>query len=102
MVRSDPSTNSEPASPKEEWVTTTQAADETGRNIETIRRWIRHGRLEARTLPGRGKPQQVRRSDLLDLLADDNTPVRPSGQGEHSGVYPPASRLVLDEEPTDA
>lgn len=49
------------------WMTTAEVATEWGRNVETVRRWIRDGHLPAHRTPG-GRALLVKRSDVLKTL----------------------------------
>jgi excisionase family DNA binding protein len=49
------------------WMTTAEVATEWGRNVETVRRWIRDGHLPAHRTPG-GRTLLVKRSDVLRTL----------------------------------
>ncbi len=48
-------------------MTTDEVAAEWGRNVETVRRWIRDGHLAAHRTPG-GRTLMVKRSDVLNTL----------------------------------
>ena len=53
----------------EEFVTVREAANESGRNMETVRRWIWSGKLPAKKL---GNQLFIRRSDWEILMTDVN------------------------------
>jgi excisionase family DNA binding protein len=63
---SSPSTP-EPLTEGDAWMTTAEVATEWGRNVETVRRWIRDGHLPAHRTPG-GRTLLVKRSDVLRTL----------------------------------
>ncbi len=65
--KSSPSVNlaaREPLAEGDAWMTTAEVAAEWGRNVETVRRWIRDGQLPAHRTPG-GRTLMVKRSDVL-------------------------------------
>lgn len=64
---SSPSTAAEPLAEGDGWMTTAEVATEWGRNVETVRRWIREGQLPAHRTPG-GRTLLVKRSDVLKTL----------------------------------
>ncbi len=64
---SSPSTVTEPLADGDAWMTTAEVATEWGRNVETVRRWIREGQLPAHRTPG-GRTLLVKRSDVLKTL----------------------------------
>lgn len=53
----------------EEFVTVREAANKSGRNMETVRRWIWSGKLPAQKL---GNQLFIRRSDWEILMTDVN------------------------------
>jgi excisionase family DNA binding protein len=53
-------------------ITVPEAAKRAGKDPETIRRWIRSGRLRARKI---GTQHVIEEDDLEPLLADDVLPV---------------------------
>jgi excisionase family DNA binding protein len=53
-------------------ITVPEAARRTGRNPETIRRWIREGKLRAAKV---GTQHVIDEADLEPLLEDDELPV---------------------------
>ena len=81
-------------------MTTAQVAEEWGRNIETVRRWIRDGHLPANRTPG-GRTLLVRRSDVLKTIERGRIEA-PPGRREHRGepleVRVPGDRTVLIED----
>ncbi len=60
-------------------LTVPEAARRAGRNPETIRRWIREGKLRARKI---GTQHVLEEADLADLLweSDDTVPLPPEWQ----------------------
>ena len=58
-------------------LTVPEAADRANRTAETIRRWIRTGKLKARKI---GTQHVIEEADLDELLASDTLPV-PEGWG---------------------
>jgi excisionase family DNA binding protein len=54
-------------------LTVTEAADRLGRNPETVRRWIRSGRLAAQRI---GRQQMIEDEDLRPIL-DELYPMSP-------------------------
>lgn len=96
-----PDSDAETSSPSEsEWLSVADAATLTGRNPETIRRWIRDGQIDARRAAGRrGKAQEVRRTELLTIIEAPRSDVRsrrPSA--ERSQVLVPGRQVVLLDE----
>lgn len=74
-------------------ITVPEAARRTGRNAETVRRWIRTGRLRSEKV---GTQHLVREEDLLALV-DDAPIVLPSAwTTADTGAMPPWERLVRD------
>lgn len=70
MAEADKGSPSSPADVLAEgdaWMTTAEVATEWGRNVETVRRWIRDGHLPAHRTPG-GRTLLVKRSDVLATL----------------------------------
>ncbi len=57
-------------------LTVTEAADRLGRNPETVRRWIRSGRLAAHRV---GRQQMIEDEDLRPIL-DELYPMSPLPQ----------------------
>ncbi|MDP8904441.1 MAG: helix-turn-helix domain-containing protein [Chloroflexota bacterium] len=53
-------------------ITVPEAARRARRNPETVRRWIRTGRLPARKI---GTQHVIEEQDLEDILADEELPV---------------------------
>jgi excisionase family DNA binding protein len=85
-----------------EWLTTLQAAEQTGKHRETIRRWIRNGVLESRDGAGPGGQQEVRRSDLMALIEKPSRGRSTGGaqRAERSQILLPGDRVVVLEEPS--
>lgn len=54
------------------WMTTAEVATQWGRNVETVRRWIRDGQLPAHRTPG-GRTLLVKRSDVELTIARGRT-----------------------------
>lgn len=76
-------------------ITVPEAARRCGRNAETIRRWIRSGRLHSRKV---GTQYLIREEDLA-TLADDSTVVDlvPAWrQATDGSPMPPWEQLVRD------
>jgi excisionase family DNA binding protein len=63
-------------------LTVPQAATRTGRNPETIRRWIRSGRLPAQRV---GTQHLIEENDLDSLVGRDTLPLPPSWQRTLTG-----------------
>jgi excisionase family DNA binding protein len=55
-------------------LTVPEAARRVGRNPETVRRWIREGRLAARKI---GTQHVIEEHDLDDLVGDEMLPLPP-------------------------
>ncbi len=74
-------------------ITVPEAARRAGRNPETIRRWIRSGRLRSE----KAGTQHLVDQDQLDALIDDR-PVElpPTWQTGDFGPMPPWEQLVRD------
>ena len=74
-------------------ITVPEAARRTGRNAETVRRWIRAGRLRSEKV---GTQHLVREEDLVAFL-DDEPLVLPAAWAEaDDGPMPAWERLVRD------
>lgn len=77
-------------------MTTAEVATEWGRNVETVRRWIRDGRLAAYRTPG-GRTLMVRRSEVLKTVERGRDEVKrgrePSGDSDALDV--PGDRTIL-------
>ena len=58
-------------------LTVPQAAERVGRNAETVRRWIREGKLRARKIG----TQHIIAEEDLDLLLEKDALPAPSGWG---------------------
>jgi DNA binding domain, excisionase family len=56
-------------------ITVPEAAKRAGRNPETIRRWIRSGRLKAQRI---GTQHIIEERDLVPLLEDEELPLPPT------------------------
>lgn len=56
-------------------ITVPEAAKRAGRNPETIRRWIRSGRLKAQRI---GTQHIIEERDLVPLLEDEELPLPPA------------------------
>ena len=65
-------------------ITVPEAAKRAGRNPETIRRWIRSGRLKAQRI---GTQHIIEEQDLEPLLEDEELPL-PQGWGNLSDGRP--------------
>jgi excisionase family DNA binding protein len=63
-------------------ITVPEAARRAGKDPETIRRWIRSGRLPARKI---GTQHVIEEADLDGLLDDQELPVPPEWQTTVSG-----------------
>lgn len=74
-------------------ITVPEAARRTGRNAETIRRWIRSGRLRSEKV---GTQHLVRDEDLASLVADEALDLPAAWTTADVGVMPPWERLVRD------
>lgn len=66
--------------PSERYITTEQAAEIAGMNIESVRRWIRAGELEARR---RGRSYDVLESSLMRKIG------RGQRAPEGGGIFDP-------------
>jgi excisionase family DNA binding protein len=58
-------------------ITVPEAAERAGKDPETIRRWIRSGRLRARKI---GTQHVIEEEDLDPLLGDEQSPLPPEWQ----------------------
>ena len=65
-------------------ITVPEAAKRAGKNPETIRRWIRSGRLKAQRI---GTQHIIEEQDLEPLLEDEELPL-PQGWGHLSNGRP--------------
>ena len=74
-------------------ITVPEAARRTGRNPETIRRWIRAGRLRSEKV---GTQHLVREEDLTTLTADAPIDLPVSWTQADAGPMPPWEQLVRD------
>jgi excisionase family DNA binding protein len=70
-------------------VTVPEAAKRVGKNPETIRRWIREGRLRSTKV---GTQHLIHERDLDDLVADDE--VLPRTSGDETATGEPAPNFV--------
>lgn len=95
-----PQTAVVPLADGDTWMTTAEVAQQWGRNIETVRRWIRDGQLPANRLPG-GRTLLIRRSDALATIERGRIEATPAGR-EHHGepleVRVPGDRTELIED----
>lgn len=93
---SSPSTVTEPLADGDAWMTTAEVATEWGRNVETVRRWIREGQLPAHRTPG-GRTLLVKRSDVLKTLERGRIDVEPRRQpaGDSQTLDVPGDRTTL-------
>ena len=75
-------------------ITVPEAAKRAGKNPETIRRWIRSGRLKAQRI---GTQHIIEEQDLEPLLRDEELPIPPEwgrlGDGRPSPNVVRAIRL---------
>jgi excisionase family DNA binding protein len=97
MVEAENSSSSTPEvlAEGDAWMTTAQVATEWGRNVETVRRWIRDGQLPAHRTPG-GRTLLVKRSDVLRTLEQGRVDKRerpPAIDSDALGV--PGDRTIL-------
>ena len=74
-------------------ITVPEAARRTGRNAETVRRWIRTGRLRSEKV---GTLHLVREEDLDALVDNPAIDQPPAWTTADTGVKPPWERLVRD------
>jgi len=63
-------------------ITVPEAARKIGRNPETIRRWIREGKLPSRKI---GTQHIIEESDLLSMLEPEMLPLPPGWQRTITG-----------------
>lgn len=66
-------------------LTVPQAAARTGHDPETIRRWIRSGRLRASKV---GTQHVIEEDDLDALIGDDSFPLPEAWRTTHAGGTP--------------
>ncbi|MGI8716048.1 MAG: helix-turn-helix domain-containing protein [Solirubrobacteraceae bacterium] len=94
--QSPPSTVTEPLADGDGWMTTAEVATEWGRNVETVRRWIREGQLPAHRTPG-GRTLLVKRSDVLNTLERGRIEVeqRRAPAGDSQMLDVPGDRTML-------
>ncbi len=78
------------------WMTTAEVAVEWGRNVETVRRWIRDGQLPAHRTPG-GRTLLVKRSDVLRTLERGRVDVKRSRRApsDSDALDVPGDRTIL-------
>jgi excisionase family DNA binding protein len=69
------------------------AARLVGRNPETVRRWIREGKLRSEKV---GTQHLVDREEILGFLEDGELTLPPHWQQTAGGEMPPWERLVRD------
>ena len=74
-------------------ITVPEAARRTGRNAETVRRWIRTGRLRSEKV---GTQHLVREEDLLSLVDNPVIDLPAAWTTADTGAMPPWERLVRD------
>jgi excisionase family DNA binding protein len=74
-------------------ITVPEAARRTGRNAETVRRWIRTGRLRSEKV---GTQHLVREEDLVSFLDDAPLDLPAAWSQADGGVMPPWEQLVRD------
>jgi excisionase family DNA binding protein len=73
-------------------ITVPEAAKRAGRDPETIRRWIRTGKLRARRI---GTQHVIEEDDLAPLLEDDMLPLPPEwGQTATGEPMPNVVRAI--------
>lgn len=77
-------------------MTTAEVATEWGRNVETVRRWIRDGHLPAHRTPG-GRTLLVKRSDVLRTLERGRVEVerRRGPAADSQSLDVPGDRTIL-------
>ena len=63
-------------------ITVPEAAKRIGKDPETIRRWIRSGRLAARKV---GTQHVIEETDLVGLVEDEELPMPPEWQKTATG-----------------
>lgn len=74
-------------------ITVPEAARRTGRNPETIRRWIRSGRLRSEKV---GTQHLVNEDDLGAFADDEPLDLPAAWRTADRGTMPPWERLVRD------
>lgn len=74
-------------------ITVPEAARRTGRNAETVRRWIRTGRLRSEKV---GTQHLVREEDLLSFVDSPVIELPAAWSTADTGAMPPWERLVRD------
>lgn len=78
----------------ERYLTVEEAAEIAGKNPETIRRWIRQGRLEARS---RGRSYEVSERALTALISGEVDARPPAGGGIFDPRWGPFTRDPFHE-----
>jgi excisionase family DNA binding protein len=91
-----PSGVTEPLAEGDAWMTTAEVAAEWGRNVETVRRWIRDGQLPAHRTPG-GRTLMVKRSEVLKSLERGRIEVEraPRSPDDSQTIAVPGDRTTL-------
>lgn len=74
-------------------ITVPEAARRTGRNAETIRRWIRSGRLRSEKV---GTQHLLREEDVAGLLDEQPLDLPEHWRTADGAPMPPWERLVRD------
>jgi excisionase family DNA binding protein len=74
-------------------ITVPEAARRTGRNAETVRRWIRSGRLRSQRV---GTQHLVHEEDLVAFLDAEPLPLPDAWARADAGPMPPWEQLVRD------
>lgn len=76
-------------------LTVPQAAKKAGKNPETIRRWIREGRLKARKV---GTQHVIEEADLTALFEDETLPLPRQWSRMFNGKPMPNWELLVREQ----
>jgi len=76
-------------------MTVPEAARRAGKNPETIRRWIREGKLRSRKI---GTQHIIEEDDLEDMLGDEMLPLPPSWRRTITGEPMPNWLRLLRED----
>jgi excisionase family DNA binding protein len=79
-------------------ITVQEAARRVGRNSETVRRWIREGRLRARKI---GRQHVIEEDDLATILGDVNPETSELPQTVMATTGTTATDALLAERRTD-
>lgn len=74
-------------------ITVPEAARRVGRNPETVRRWIRSGRLRSEKV---GTQHLVREEDLAVMQGDAHLDLPAAWTTSDDGAMPPWEQLVRD------